>query len=147
MSLYVRSHLETRVEGARSAVCGQWRGRAALGRVGRLGTTMEDGGGAAEEDGGVKVHLAGVGVRVVEVVVQVVEESQVAEPRDNTTIPVRKCQKVASCTLLGRVISLRTRSQAAQILGRSFKLLLMLLGVRSKSRADKRRRGHPDAQR
>ena len=124
-------------------MCGQWRGRAALGVVG----AMEDGRGAAEVNGGVEVHLAGVGVRVVEVEVQVVEESQVAEPRDNKTIPVRKCQKVASCTLLGRVISLRTRSQATQSLGRSFKLLLRLLGVRSKSRADRRRRGQPDAQR
>lgn len=108
---------------------------------------MEDGRGAAEVDGGVEVHVVGVGVRVVEVEVQVVEESQVAEPRDNKTIPVRKCQKVASCTLLGRVISLRTRSQASQVLGRSFKLWLMLLGVRSKSRADRRRRGQSEAQR
>ena len=128
-------------------MCGQWRGRAALGRVGTIGTAMEDGRGAAEVDGGVEVHVVGVGVRVVEVEVQVVEESQVAEPRDNRTLPGRKCQKVASCTLIGRVISLRTRSQATQVLGRSFKLWLLLLGVRSKSRADGRRRGQTEAQR
>ena len=117
---------------------------------------MEDGGGAAEEDGGVEVHVVVFGFRVVEVEVQVVEEEvqvmeveeyQVAEPRDNKTLPVRKSQKVASCTCLGLVIFFHTRSQATQVLGRSFKLWLMLLGVSSKSRADGRRRGQTEAQR